>query len=741
MLRAVWTSLRPLGVVLPWPLVNARAALVSHGASVFLLGGLLASRLLLLPSGPWEQDEALLASGVLDFDPAHHMPLPPGFPLWVLLGRVVRVLGVADPLVALQVASAVLSVLAAWALIGAGEPLIGRPLALAAGLAVSFVPGVWFHSVRAFSETPSAALAVVALALWLRCGQAGFVPGVVVMTCAALVRPPLAPFFVVTVLLAAWGSRRRPRQLVTAAVAALTLSAVVLTVAALEAGGFAMLVSSSAIHGSEHMALLGTEPSTLTGLGVVRGLGGIAPACTVILVAAIGWFALRRALGWRWWAGSVASLWLAYLLLFLHNRTYPRYWVLVWLAMALPAAAGLRWLTRRGALAAAVLTVAGVVGASWTWPALRHVHRNRLPVVAAMQTVASEGDGTLVFEDQLFSFRNLLAREGRLGVASLRVSEIPPRRLNLAGQPLWFLTQGDGSDVDSPASEVFQYGCGEPRVWALSQQRFLTARLVRNPVLVWQGGSIPEWEGTRRFVWCEGRSKLLVPPVDAGGNLTLAAEIHPALGEVEVAAKVDGIETLRERRHPGLQVLRIPLPQLDKRIELNQVVPVELTVSREVRFAGDLRKLAVRIFRVSVEAPPYTPHAWALFPEERSLVFAFATAAGTYPPELLGSPPRPAAWTGPRATLSFPVGDGLVGVELLAARPEPARVEVRFGPSRFLAEVSNELARVALAVPPEFVRRGRGELEITTSTFEPGGGDTRELGVAVSRVWYVPSRP
>ena len=57
----------------------------------------LLSRLLLLPDGAWEQDEALMACGVLDFDPARHMPLPPGFPLWVFIGKVVRKLAVGGP--------------------------------------------------------------------------------------------------------------------------------------------------------------------------------------------------------------------------------------------------------------------------------------------------------------------------------------------------------------------------------------------------------------------------------------------------------------------------------------------------------------------------------------------------------------------------------------------------------------------------------------------------------------------
>jgi len=44
-------------------------------------------------------------------------------------------------------------------------------------------------------------------------------------------------------------------------------------------------------------------------------------------------------------------------------------------------------------------------------------------------------------------------------------------------------------------------------------------------------------------------------------------------------------------------------------------------------------------------------------------------------------------------------------------------------------------------VPPEFARAGRVRLELSSTTVVPGGGDTRSLGVAVRRVWYLPANP
>jgi hypothetical protein len=258
--------------------------------SAAVLGLILLSRLLLLPNGPWEQDEALMACGVLDFDPARHMPLPPGFPLWIAIGKVVRKFAVTDPLQALQVASALLSVLGIWALVGLWDRLAGRWVALAGATLAAFLPGVWFHAARGFSETPSAVIAIVGMALWLRGGRAGFTLGVVAMTCAALVRPPLAPLFLLAVLLAAWGVRKEPRRLATGAAAAVAVLLVVMVPATMAAGGWRALLDVSEAHAAEHFGTLGTESWAPASLGLVRGLGTPAFAVHLQVLAAVGWW-------------------------------------------------------------------------------------------------------------------------------------------------------------------------------------------------------------------------------------------------------------------------------------------------------------------------------------------------------------------------------------------------------------------------------------------------------------------
>ncbi|MBI4915627.1 MAG: hypothetical protein HY825_07245 [Acidobacteria bacterium] len=727
--------------VFPWPLVDLPGQVGQHAASAAVVFGLLASRLLLLSNGPWEQDEALLACGVVDFDPANHTPLPPGFPLWIFLGRLVRSLGVTDPLVALQVASAVLSVLGCWALVGLWEELAGRATARAGALLAAFIPGVWYHAGRGFSETPSAALTIVALAIWTRLGRRGYVAGLVVLTAAALVRPPLAPLFVLVALLAAWAVRSDPGLLARGAVAAAALVAIVAVPALLEAGGVRLYWEATTTHAREHFGMLGLESWALSGLGFTRGLGGVWTAVLFAALAAIGWIVLRRSVAWRWWPATLAGASLALMLLLVHGRAFPRYWVLAWMLLAVPAVAGLGAIlhARVRALAAVVAAAAGGV---WVYPALVHIHVNPNPAIGALRQVAAEGyeaGALLVFDDSLFAFRNLAVRLRWLQTRTIRVTETARWGLGLGGRPVWFLTEKGERDLPSTVSQVHTFRCPSERVRMLSQERFLSVRLVRNPVLAWRGGSIQERDGTRRFMWLEPRSLLLLPPVQGSGSVTLAAEVHPSLGEVNLVARVGGLEVSRRRLAVGRQLITVPIPELPERSLLNLLVPVELEIDREVRLHGDLRPLAVRVFRVSVEAPPYAPPPYAFFPEPDSLLAAVATGEGTYGAELLGDPPRPAAWTSAEARFELPVGLGLVGLDLSAPAPRQAHVEIRLGGARTSGDVGTEPTTLVVPVPAAQARAGRATLELSTTTFSPGGGDMRELGVAVSRVWFVPS--
>src|SRR5881227_436752 len=52
----------------------------------------LVSRILTAPRTPWENDEFLFAEAVRKFDPSRYHPHPPGYPLYILIGKVFHAL-------------------------------------------------------------------------------------------------------------------------------------------------------------------------------------------------------------------------------------------------------------------------------------------------------------------------------------------------------------------------------------------------------------------------------------------------------------------------------------------------------------------------------------------------------------------------------------------------------------------------------------------------------------------------
>src|SRR5207302_8850664 len=66
----------------------------------------LASRILTAPRTPWENDEFLFAEGVRRFDPSNYHSHPPGYPLYIFIGKICNGI-VHDPLRSLMIVSVI----------------------------------------------------------------------------------------------------------------------------------------------------------------------------------------------------------------------------------------------------------------------------------------------------------------------------------------------------------------------------------------------------------------------------------------------------------------------------------------------------------------------------------------------------------------------------------------------------------------------------------------------------------
>jgi hypothetical protein len=162
--------------------VTAPRARLALAAAVVVLG-VAAGHLTQLPSTLEDIDSVNFALGVRDFDPAAHRPHPPGYPVYIALGKAATVVtaalwpeGRADRVEARALAA--LSLLGAMTLVWwtprvfstlttAGEGRTGRPpltrRAVIATVLAATAPLTWYMTSRPMSDVPGLAAAMAAL--------------------------------------------------------------------------------------------------------------------------------------------------------------------------------------------------------------------------------------------------------------------------------------------------------------------------------------------------------------------------------------------------------------------------------------------------------------------------------------------------------------------------------------------------------------------------------------------------
>src|SRR5437016_8456002 len=126
----------------------------------------LASRILTAPRTPWENDEFLFAEGVRQFDPSSYHPHPPGYPLYIFIGKICNGI-VHDPWRALVIVSVIAAPIGFIALGRAFQRWIAdADLAVAGALLFYFSASMLVHGTLALSDGVAVAfLALVMLTL------------------------------------------------------------------------------------------------------------------------------------------------------------------------------------------------------------------------------------------------------------------------------------------------------------------------------------------------------------------------------------------------------------------------------------------------------------------------------------------------------------------------------------------------------------------------------------------------
>lgn len=705
-----------------WVLPGLPASGLGGWLTLAAVTAVLLSRLLLLSDGPWEQDEALFAAGVLDFDVTRHRPHPPGFPGWIGIGKLLLpVFG--DPVLALQVASAVASAATFWAVARLLDRLLqgGRATLLAAAFSMS--PLVWIHSGRAFSTTPAVACAVLALLAWPR-GAGGYRLGWVLLTLAALIRPQLLPeLAVLGVAGLVSGTHSRATRVTSVGLAA---GLGLLCVSFAFAGNAEAVARAFADHFGRHRSGL-VGPLVWAELGIVRGLGHPAVAAALAgLVAAGLWRATRsnRTHG-AWLIGLLAVT--AWMILRQHHPGYPRYAVAL-LAAALPAIAwAMDSLPRRLAVFLGIgLTLLGSVASLGP---LLSMHAAPLPLVAAARIATNDPNAAaLAYSHGVFSFARLESEQAGLRVLDVTDPNAPPARppntYGIEGRTLHALEGVTACSLNLPAAP--------DRAMELGQGRFGSARLTRDAVLLGSGAFPPERdEAGDRFAWLGPVATLSLPA--RSEHLHLRIEVPDDLEGAAFSVTV------------GSQIHEDTLNTGPVSVELRGIAcadgcEAEVSVAGRHRAQGDPRALTVQLEGAWVEGPDYAP-AYGLWSpgHPRTLRTRDVALEGFEAPEIFAGERR-GAWTWARAEASFPARPGTIRLRLARPQHTPGEVTITTDAEEQTFDLGAKITTLALRTRAP---GGQARLQFSSPTFVPssvreGSVDARELGLILYEVEFLP---
>jgi len=156
----------------------------------------LLTRLYSIPASLWEWDDINFARALHDFNIPNHSPHPPGFPIFVAMGRVANVFLNNDhrALVAANLIFAIFLGPLLYMLFR--EMLEDRLIAFCAALLSCFAPVLWVHSTIARSDGPTLGLGLISMLLILkgRRSSRALIAGCGVLGIAMGVRVTVIPF-------------------------------------------------------------------------------------------------------------------------------------------------------------------------------------------------------------------------------------------------------------------------------------------------------------------------------------------------------------------------------------------------------------------------------------------------------------------------------------------------------------------------------------------------------------------
>ena len=252
-------------------------------------------RLATAANGPTDWDSAQYASAVNRFDVTHGQPQPPGYWLYVEVGRLVKAVAGLSTIHSLVVVSAIASAAGAGLAVAAGRDLGGRWMGIATGVIVASSPFVWFSGsiVATYSFDTVAGSLLIILAWRARPGSWHGVWAVVALGLLTGFRQSIVSAFAILAILAIAGSTRRwGRLVITVLAGAASVAVWLIPMALQQPGGLGTWIRatrSEATGAAQSTSILDHAPGGHLNIGTFAAytLVALAPLAVLSLLAGV----------------------------------------------------------------------------------------------------------------------------------------------------------------------------------------------------------------------------------------------------------------------------------------------------------------------------------------------------------------------------------------------------------------------------------------------------------------------